>query len=1225
MHKIKKGIKKKIKGKKGKHDDEIFTEEELEQYKREKAEEAQRLAEEQQQNQLDHPLDETLEPDNSHEFNEACGGVEEEETSPTNNTCDNSDWKSFLASTDTVLKKTSDNLEHIKESSYFQLRKTEKDDLHPGIDLVDPSSERRSACASPVKAVLSKNWVDLEKGGIDDESEEYQSTEVREETQVESPPKKKFVELKPIEDLPELSAEDYADVFDTAYVDDIESGELKLIVPDSPTEDYSNEPDPFDTSAADRVLHTEEPEPEPEPEPDRKLASKPGNKISNSGPPQKRKFKLVSLGNAVDVLTGKAPPVKPKVEETSQLNLLGEFTDESIEDKKVDTKDKKVDNEDINNKEIVPSSSEEARTDIENNEHGTNIDEQNKEKDECEIDDILFAVDESLDDLPQLGVPIITTTECPKNQEEKSDLSEFDDLLNTNTENEYQSDEKSFDLKELVSEFDDIDKVVSDGVDDKLIEDPILDEFDAEFASLAHESVAKAKDKEIDEIGIDGDDDPFDTSHVCGIVSIDTEIVDNCDPFDTKICDDTLNKLSKDNKVSTSPLLPQTESPCASNRDLPSNDPLSTDLDDPFDTSIAQKILPVDHFETTENDADLASTLEPAFPTKGLSRSESFDPFDTSAADAFGLTELKVLENELLKQAPKLKSPEDDFDFNPREDEESEDIENTLPTVCLLSSETEETGISVLPPQERLEEEEFDPFDTSIADKIQIKSLEEELLDKPAGIDNVLPDTYTPIIIKQPPPRPVSPACLLASSPTSEDINPALEPVSSTVEDTVEDEIDPFDTSIADAYGITELKVLESEFLNNNESLLPKVNVREVLEQASEIKDTQQNLELKIKPQRPPSPACLLGATPLDENPTLIPVTEQSEINCETDFDPFDTSIAQQFGKAELQVLESEFLKRDLSPVPSLEDFDPRAAGSIPAKSHPARPPIPSKPFCLLSEETKSPLPVELPIVPSEPLSQVGAVDELDPFDTSIADKFGVTELKHLENELLSDIVNETTNESSDVDEFSANINSQLSPNPNSSPNSSNKCLLATTPTDCCQPLQPFTQNCTPIEGSEALDFDPFDTSIANQFGKTEIKELEQSLLSSTDYPIKPKFNIPEAVIAAQSIDSNVDPFDTSIAEPVICSGFKRSLSEEDFDPREEEVKRSTGPVDLLDSTEYSVLPDTPIEILKPQGTLPASAHEEIEEIDPFDTSIAANIVPGKTELKILESELLKN
>ena len=433
---------------------------------------------------------------------------------------------------------------------------------------------------------------------------------------------------------------------------------------------------------------------------------------------------MVSLGNAVDVLTGKASP-NPKSEQVDDINLLGEFS-EHEKDKKEPTESDKENNgsaDEDDNKDT------EDRALDKNLENEKELDLPSDQEKKNELDDILFGIEEPTDNLPEFVIPVKEKEHIEnfEKEESKLDIEEF--LPKTDLLEEQTLDNKTLDLNDLVSEFD---VVVKDNssVEDTLVpnttEDPILDEFDAEFASLAHESIAKAKDKEIEDIGLENEeDDPFDTSYVVGVVEVNsnTETGKDLDPFDISSCDTSVT----DRKVPSRPPPPRPVTP-RDKPDLLGDINLPVTEVDPFDTSIAENIIPVNHLEASENE-DLADTLEPSLTKDTLSESESFDPFDTSAADAFGITELKVLENELLTESQTnlsgIKSSDSDFDFNPREGEESKE---NIPSVCLLSGESENQELveDVLCPKEtekQVNEDDFDPFDTSIADKIQIETL----------------------------------------------------------------------------------------------------------------------------------------------------------------------------------------------------------------------------------------------------------------------------------------------------------------------------------------------------------------------------------------------------------------------------------------------------------------------------------------------------------------------
>nr|XP_053643500.1 protein stoned-A-like [Cherax quadricarinatus] len=1226
MHKIKKGIKKKIKGKKEKND-ELFTPEELEKYKREKEEEARRLAEQQEKSEDTEQLQQESAPSVEVAAAAIITGSDTKESTSSGG----DDWRNFFAATDTVLKQTSDNLVHIKEASFFH-KKEDKP--------VEPSAEATVSAAAVVSST-AKNWVDLEKGGIDDE------TTVEEEEQQEEPqPEPEPVELQFIEDLPEVDVDEFTDVFDTTYVDNVESGQVKLhYIPDSPTSTDPNEPDPFDTSVVDKVLHIEKPKP----------------KVSESKPEKKKK--LVSLGCAVEVLTGTAQGVeKPTPPGSSkrrrvvprEINLLA----------------------DANGGEESLDTSETVEKEQENKVEDVNI-----------LDEILCVGD--LDaELPEPGVvlhltsrsasPLVPSAEdetksdagvivnigCEGNNKEV-DLSEFLESSGEDQDSKETKPDngKDLDLKDLVAEFDIIDK--SEVTNEALgVAEPDSneDEFDAEFAFLAAESVAKAKEKELEEL----EEDPFDTSAAAQVLGPDDNVVAEKDPFDVGFAEEVLGEEKQKVKPSKPPP-PRPKPP-----KIQEETPVEVD---PFDTSIADKHLPVDPFAFTETDTNLPETLQPQ-PESQLVKSENFDPFDTSIADSFGKTELKVLETELIsgneaEPAESLKKSVSDFDFNPREEEPETTIQakpappaRPQPPCLLTGTDDKDTSAPVLAPSQSTDIDDFDPFDTSIAAKVEIQSLEAELLNQPEQ-EQQTEKQICAEPTKTRPPRPApAQAHLLATTPT--DTNPTLQPSTVNNEVKEDDTFDPFDTSIANNFGKTELKSLENELLSATET------AKDINIVASE-KPKRELLNLPIKPLQPPSPKCLLATTPIDEQPTLQPVIEPTAEPTESqsdDFDPFDTSIADKFGKTELKVLESELLvSESLQKVEVDDSFDPRAKTEAPLRPpRPSRPSSPSQPHCLLTASPVStPKDVEL-LAPTE-LIPVNTNEDVDPFDTSIADNFGKTELRHLEKELLTSGVPTVHDDFDDFDprkeeaQKRSTLTHALAPKRPPAPAS---CLLVATPTDSKVPLQPCLNPVQePLEGITAEGFDPFDTSIADRLGKTEIKVLEETLfakesetsinsLSVTSEPGNFKADhllssspigdlgptLQPVAESKREEPEDFDPFDTSIAnqfgktelktlesELLSDSGTKRSLSDNEFDPREEDkvpkrpplpVKKPGSPSSLLDSCDYHNIFDRPIQALQ----APSSA-AALDNCDPFDTSIADNIAPSKAELKYLETELL--
>ncbi|XP_077289153.1 stoned A [Arctopsyche grandis] len=230
MLKIPKGLKKKKKGKKSKRkgEEELFTEEELEKYKREH----------QTQPQPQQPE------------------AEFEQASETKPATENDEWSKFNALTtgvDSILKKTQGDLDRIKSTSFFQR-------VPAGPKPVD-----RCGKELPFRKDAQKEgqcWVGFEEQkGAPRQPVEKAKPQLEEVTSV---PEAVFSES-------EEEEEDFDDIFDTSYVEAVEKGEVTLAyVPDSPEEEVDAGPDPFDTSYAEKVIKGPE-------------VSKKGKKLVNIG------------------------------------------------------------------------------------------------------------------------------------------------------------------------------------------------------------------------------------------------------------------------------------------------------------------------------------------------------------------------------------------------------------------------------------------------------------------------------------------------------------------------------------------------------------------------------------------------------------------------------------------------------------------------------------------------------------------------------------------------------------------------------------------------------------------------------------------------------------------------------------------------------------------------------------------------------------------------------
>lgn len=191
------------------------------------------------------------------------------------------EWKKFQALTadiDNVLHKTQDDLDRIKSTSFFQRVPTQSEKKR------EEDAKRAEEEAERQELQIDENKLTVPSPGIVELSEtESEGDDVGDED----------------------------DIFDTSFVDAVESGEVKLAyIPESPTEDDFGGDDPFDTSIAERAI---------------------------LGPAvYKKGKKLVPLGAAVEVLTGRVElptcaiarkPSPRRILQQQKDLLLGSFDD----------------------------------------------------------------------------------------------------------------------------------------------------------------------------------------------------------------------------------------------------------------------------------------------------------------------------------------------------------------------------------------------------------------------------------------------------------------------------------------------------------------------------------------------------------------------------------------------------------------------------------------------------------------------------------------------------------------------------------------------------------------------------------------------------------------------------------------------------------------------------------------------------------------------------------
>lgn len=455
--------------------------------------------------------------------------------------------------------------------------------------------------------------------------------------------------------------------------------------------------------------------------------------------------------------------------------------------------------------------------------------------------------------------------------------------------------------------------------------------------------------------------------------------------------------------------------------------------------------------------------------------------------------------------------------------------------------------------------------------------------------------------------------------------------------DTFDEEVDdPFDTTFADNIlpGKAELKIIEDEILHAetnivrnvqekfSDLIISKVSIhvtnptgeRESISSLDRVDESGLNSLQPIHRD-------LLGGSNTDlsnigDEPIIPDQTVEESLSDYSD--PFDTSSVDQIsapGQAELKFLEKEFLgETDLTRSLSDPDFNPRECEPELEKRH-------SRPDILEVNQPKSVTFITPTVQPdllgagedggkySKPLTPyyvrensipecADAEEELteDPFDTSFVSQLapGKAELKLLENEFAGPIP-ELKRKLSDPD-----FNPRAS-----TPQVESVCvtrpklpdlplkviakpdLLAVEEEVTAKVLTPAVETTSDFDLSYS---DPFDTSdIACNIlpGKAELRILEDELIKT----------------------NNTD--------------IKRNLTDPDFNPRnalEEQPQTTKNIEDLFGNSEEQSC----VKPLTPFAGEPVSFQiGDEDDIDPFDTSIADNIAPGRAELKLLESELI--
>ncbi|XP_064554987.1 protein stoned-A [Drosophila montana] len=846
MLKLPKGLKKKKK--KSKKDQELFTEEELEQYKRELKAKQEAAANKSDAGESDAASDvegAAATSSRSHTVSAttsafaATGTAHEQQQQQQTADAGDEEWAKFKALTsgvDTILHKTQDELDRIKKESFYQ----------------------RLPSAAEKKKQEEEEAARREAARLERERQLAAEREANRDKLAEA-----VVQLS---DSDDDQQDEVDDIFATDYIEAITSGELQLTaVPDSPVLDLNDGPDPFDTAYAEKVIVGAD--------------KAKGNK------------KLVSLGAAVEVLSGRvdrehalalANP-KRKLRKGIQNLLLSESVE--LADPEADLLGAEPQHNLLD--DLVDDAPEcVGPIDLSVSLHLHLIKPQRVDEDEEEGDE----------GLGQLN----------------PDLAEFDALKDEEDDEFAELAAESLTKKEEVTIVNQVLLPPAELLAEAAAEaswaefEPEPEEQTSGKPKRPPPPGRPATGPHIvpgaiyvsdDEADANLDDDPFNTYYAEQVIKK-TTVLEQDDDFDPRA-----EEPAADSNSLAAPgrdLLAGSATDLSKVVPAPLAPTLSVDQQeedfDPFDTSAINALVQPKATELRFLERELLNETG-----SSLKHSLSDPDFDPRA----GQPEIVAAP----VQVAQISAPDPEFDCARRKSSLSLNIQSKsvgflVPSQDLLAASNDGClGANKKPltpyyapaAQPIAERESEDPFDTSYVPEaklsdIELKHIEADLITEPTLKHSLSDPDFNP----RAPPTPVPAEVLLA---VEENINikvltPAQERrrLPSNVQLDEDLELDPFDTSIAANLqpGQTELKLLENE-------LLPESAKQPI----TGVLDTQ-------------SDAQELGLGDKVLTPSLPDRTTQELLEQQQNIDPFDTSIAENLapGETEIKLLESELIER---------------------------------------------------------------------------------------------------------------------------------------------------------------------------------------------------------------------------------------------------------------------------------------------------------------------------
>ncbi|XP_018897985.2 protein stoned-A [Bemisia tabaci] len=625
------------------------------------------------------------------------------------------------------------------------------------------------------------------------------------------------------------------------------------------------------------------------------------------------------------------------------------------------------------------------------------------------------------------------------------------------------------------------------------------------------------------------------------------------------------------------------------------------------------------------------------------------DPAELAAEEERKRQEAEAEEHE----KDKLELPEGVVEVSDVEDdaEGESDPEDIFDTAYVDVAVAGDLKLAYIPdsPVEELKPGEPDPFDTSIVDKVLPKELAKKAVFNLGSAVDVLAgkaDPQSAVHLSEEERRKhrrriVKPVNLLLESFDTEDTAPVVE--ETVPQKTLLDDDPLFDGDVEVVTPIVEaLKPIGADGEKPTEpKVKPEDLVLELLNELDPVSDVpvETNLTFPLQPEEEEELE--------DEFAALAAERKERKSSFEEVLgdDPFDTTFVANLipGKAELKLIESEILnaqiddrdvvnnkklifdgnnlqfsnikiKINANSVSSIEDVENLDHSEV------------SRPLSFQHRDLLGGSTTDLSKIGHDPLepkanSGVEEITYTDPFDVSAVEQLtapGKAELKVIEKELLeskSDPISQL-----DDDDFDPRAEESTKP-------------------DLKRPDQLFTAT----KRASVPKIVAF--KVESPTNKLDLlTAVDQEEESKVNKPLTPYYPDPKDLEERKSFESDiVDPFDTSHVANVPGKCEIKLLEEElkihetftdnNFNPREVE---SAPQVKVAPPTSLPIKPEPPADILTADEHIDIKLHTPVapqkpiavEENsstarDPFDTSIAENILPGKAEIKLLENELL--